>query len=194
MEDLGFEPIPWTDHVATVDWRVRLFCFVVCIGILVFGNTFLGAIFLFERGSLDSCHDPQKRTLINRLQSSAALLLNIILNIRLTLFLWKVIGGSVASRVYSILVLSLGLDHLGNAFLACLVEAMTIRYLSIHVWRSLPPFNEDFMNYFLIWANRMIPLFFASLAHFTGELESATALVYGSQHPLLADKPTTTIG
>ncbi len=183
---LYFEVFSWSDHVTNVPVSVRVLGSLTAAAILTIGNGLLASIYLFERGRCGSTHDPKKRTVINSLQSSAALAAMAGMTLGAILLLWRILIGPVSVSVTSILWSNLCFQCCGSMIMENLVESLVLRYLSINFWKSLPPFNEDFFMSFITAVNATITTMIAILIHMTGELENEKAYTYAGLHPSLA--------
>ncbi len=188
-EKVSFELQPWTDHDTSVPCSVKMISSVMAMGTLLLGNFMLTCVVNFEHGSLGSSHDPRKRTLINRLQSTVAMSMMISMNVAMPVFLLRVWLGPLPAWTHSLLYISFCQDFCGMITVLCLVEAMLLRYLSVHTWKRLPPFNEDYTTAYLRLTNFFIALFIMVLSHFTGELDSASTKTFAGLHPFMSKRP-----
>ncbi len=188
-----WEVYSWSDHVTDIPMSVRVFCAIASLLILIFGNGLLASIYLFERGLCGSTHDPKKRTAINSLQSSAALAFMASITLGHLVLLWRILIGPVNVSVSSIVRTILCHHIFGSMALEYLVEVMVLRYLFINVWKSLPPFNEDFFVSFITAVNVIIPVMMSILTMTTGQLENEDTLILGGLHPVLAKRPVVSI-
>ena len=144
-----------------VYFNFKMAMIVFALTTLFLGTIALGCIWHFERYG----GDPQKRTILNQLIGLLALnnlfgqapqLLTVSYRLlfgplTVQMAMWSFIAVTIASSMVILFILD---------------EIILIRWLSVFVWKQLPPINDDFFGMFLTRLNFGLALMFILLGVF----------------------------
>ncbi len=150
------------------DWYwFRLMVLIVYFSMAIFGIPMLMAILSYEKNG----GDPQKRTIMNRL------LMNLVYNCLLAYMTsiktiqLRLIFGPLPEVIVHVMFIFANAWH-GTASLLAITAMTIIRFLSLFVWKRVPPLNDNFFSQYFISLNYLVSFVLAFGGRF-GKIESS---------------------
>ncbi len=139
-------------------WMIAFIGATVCLSVIV-----LGIVWHYERFG----GDPQKRTILNQLIGMLAMNNMVLQNFALLVLLTRLAFGPLPFKVT--VIMFVGPSVLGSLVLMALLnEIISLRCLTLFLWRKLPPINDDFFSMFIGFLNYGLCFMFVNLGNLGG--------------------------
>jgi hypothetical protein len=150
------------------------FGLVLCVlFIQVFGNGLCSSIIAYERYG----GDPQKRTILNQLFSNLAFNVIVLNVIPLNVFTLRLIFGPIMSPFVAKMCFFIPKVSIGFASLLLLNEMIVIRFISVFVWKRIPPVNDYFLFAALNVTNGVLAVYFGLSVNMGTNIENDMKLL-----------------
>ncbi len=151
----GFEKLE--QNIDNPEWnRFRAVILLVCLLTQVCGNTMCLSIWSYERYG----GDPQKRTILNQLTGQLVMHCVFANLTSLATFMFRLAFGPI-STFWVEATYFISNAHVGITSVFAFSEIAILKFLSIFIWKRLPPINEEFLGLFFRIANHSVGLMFA---------------------------------
>ena len=179
-----FELLEVLNNIDNKDYLIfRVAMMALTVLIMVFGCGLLGCIWHFERFG----GDPQKRTILNQLIGMLAFDSMVVLMETLLALLYRLCFGPI-SHTMALLTFIVPTFSISIVVLLILNEIILLRWISVFVWKQLPPINDDFFAMFFNCLNIGITTLFVLMGLLGGHRYSNLSFLMSGSYYLREPK------